>query len=133
MITFIVLSAIEAAPQVKSTSGKIKETLPAEIDLTDTKLVEIKDEAGKVVLSGTFSNNVATLTSSDAESKAKGLAEIEIKKAGAVLKREFEAAVEGLPALTSFKLSVDGKEVATFMTDKSGKRSLEYSRKDTSK
>lgn len=38
--------------------------------------------------------------------------------------------VENLPALATFKLIVDGNEVATFTTSKSGKRTLKYTRKD---
>ena len=130
IIVPIVLIAAVAAAQVKSNSGRIKEALPAGIDLREAKTVEIRDEAGKVVLSGTFSNYAAQLARKDAATKAKGLAEIEIEKDGAATKQEIEVAVENLPALGTFKLIVDGNEVATFTTSKSGKRAMKYNRRD---
>lgn len=129
VVPFLLLTAVAAA-QVKNNSGRIKDALPAGINLTDAKVVEIKDDGGKVVLSGTFSNFAAPLASTDAVSKAKGLAEIEIEKSGAATKQEIEVAVENLPALATFKLIVDGNEVATFTTSKAGKRDLKYTRKD---
>jgi glutamine amidotransferase-like uncharacterized protein len=116
--------------QVKNSSGRIKDALPAGINLTEAKVVEIKNDAGAVVLSGTFANYAAPLSSKDSATKAKGLAEIEIEKSGAATKQEIEVEVENLPALATFKLIVDGNEVATFTTSKSGKRALKYTRKD---
>jgi hypothetical protein len=132
VIPFIVLVAIVAA-QVKSNSGRIKETLPSGINLGEAKLVEIRDDGGQVVLSGTFSNYKADLVSKDASAKAKGIAEIEIEKEGTDLKQEIEVEVEKLPAMSNFKLIVDGNEVATFATSKAGKRALKYTRKDPAK
>jgi hypothetical protein len=129
-VPFLLLAAVGVA-QVKNNSGRIKDALPAGINLTDAKTVEIRDDAGKVVLSGTFSNRAAPLASQDGISKAKGLAEIEIEKAGAATKQEIEVAVQNLPALGTFKLIVDGNEVATFTTSKAGKRTLKYTRKDS--
>ena len=129
VVPFLLLAAVGVA-QVKNSSGRIKDALPAGINLTDAKSVEIRDEAGAVVLSGTFTNFAAPLSSKDSAGKAKGLAEIEIEKAGKANKQEIEVAVENLPALATFKLIVDGNEVATFTTSKSGKRALKYTRKD---
>ena len=129
VVTFFLLTIIGAA-QVKNNSGRIKEALPAGINLTNAKLVEIRDNAGTVVLSGTFSNYNAPLVSKDAAGKAKGLAEIEIEKAGTATKQEIEVAVENLSGLATFKLVIDGNEVATFTTSKSGKRAMKYTRKD---
>ena len=128
VLPFLVLTAVAAA-QVKNNSGRIKDVLPAGINLRDAKVVEIKDDGGKVVLSGTFSNFAAPLMSKDVV-KAKGLAEIEIEKSGAATKQEIEVAVENLPALSTFRLIVDGNEVSTFTTSKAGKRALKYTRKD---
>jgi hypothetical protein len=132
VIPFVLITAVVAA-QVKSNSGRIVESLPAAIVLNNAKLVEIRDKADNVVLSGTFANNRADLTSKELGSKASGLAEIEIEKAGAALKQEIEVEVQNLPALATFKLFVDGNEVATFATSKEGKRAMKYSRKDTGK
>lgn len=129
VVPVLLLAAVGAA-QVKNNSGRIKDALPAGINLTEAKLVEIRDDAGQVVLSGTFSNYAAPLSSKNAATKAKGLAEIEIEKSGTATKQESEVAVENLPALATFKLIVDGNEVATFTTSKAGKRALKYTRKD---
>lgn len=129
VIPFLLLAAIGLA-QVKNNSGRIKDALPAGINLTDAKVVEIKDDAGVVVLSGTFANYVAPLSGQNSATKAKGLAEIEIEKAGTATKQEIEVAVENLVALATFKLLIDGNEIATFTTNKSGKRALKYTRKD---
>ena len=129
VVPILLLAAVGVA-QVKNSSGRIKDALPAGINLSDAKVVEIKDDGGNVVLSGTFSNFAAPLVSKGAVAKAKGLAEIEIEKSGAATKQEIEVAVENLPALSTFRLIVDGNEVATFTTSKSGKRALKYTRKD---
>jgi hypothetical protein len=132
VIPFVIIVAVVAA-QVKSNSGRIKETLPAGVNLSEAKLVEIRDNAGQVVLSGTFSNYRADLVSNEPGAKARGLAEIEIEKEGSGLKQEIEVEVENLPALTDFKLIVDGNDIATFATGKAGKRAMKYSRKDSGK
>ena len=129
VVLSLLLTAVATA-QVKNTSGRIKDALPVGINLTDAKVVEIRDDGGRVVLRGTFSNFAARLVSNDTAAKARGLAEIEIEKSGAATKHEIEVAVENLPALATFKLVVDGKEVATFTTSKAGKRALKYTRKD---
>jgi len=124
----ILLTAVIA--QAKDNSGRIKDALPPGINLNDAKLVEIRDDSGNVVLTGTFSNFKADLTSIVAATKAKGLAEIEIERDGAATKQEIEVEVANLPAQATFKLIVDSKEVAEFTTSKSGKRALKYTRKD---
>jgi hypothetical protein len=124
----ILLGAVSAKAQ--DNSGSIKDALPPGINLNDAKLVEIRDEAGSVVLTGTFSNSKADLRSATGALKAKGLAEIEIEKDGVATKQEIEVEVTNLLALTTFKLFVDGKEVAKFTTNKSGRRELKYTRKD---
>ena len=129
IVPFLLLTAVCVA-QVKNNSGRIKAALPAGINLNDAKSVEIRDEAGNVLLSGSFSNFKTALSSKDSASKAKGDAEIEIEKEGKATKQEIEVEVEKLPALGTFKLIVDGNEVATFTTSKSGKRALKYTRTD---
>jgi len=129
VVPFFLLAAICFA-QDKNNSGRIKAALPAGINLNEAKSVEIRDEAGNVLLSGSFSNFKAPMSSKDSSSKAKGLAEIEIEKEGKATKHEIEVEVEKLPALGTFKLIVDGNELATFTTSKSGKRALKYTRTD---
>ena len=112
----------------RGNSSRIVDPLPAGIDLTSAQIVEVRDANGQVVLTGTFVDKKAPLTGADP--KAKGLAELEIEKVGTGLKQEIEANVENLPASATFKLIVDGKEVATFMTSDGGNRAMKYTRKD---
>jgi hypothetical protein len=46
------------------------------------------------------------------------------------LKQEIEVEVENLAPSSSFRLVVDGKDVATFMTSSAGKRAMKFTRKD---
>lgn len=129
-LPFVVLIAL-ATTQCASNWARIVDGLPAGINLTDAKYVEIRDGAGQVALSGAFSNYKAPL--SNARTNAKGLAEIEIEKGGTDLKQEIEVTVENLPPSASFKLMVDGKEVATFFTSSGGNRAMKFTRKDPSR
>ena len=128
LVTVLVLGAV--ALKAQDNSGRIKDALPPGINLNTAMLVEIRDDAGNVVLTGTLAKFKADLRSVTGASKAKGLAEIEIEKDGAATKQEIEVEVSNLLALTPFRLLVDGKEVAKFMTNKSGRRELKYTRKD---
>lgn len=109
----------------KEVSGRA-DPLPSGIDLTHATTVEVQDATGQVVLSGTFAEHKTALKSPDPSAKANGAAETEVEKDGA--KQELEAKVEDLPPNTAFKILVDGKEVANFMTDGGGKRTLKYTR-----
>ena len=120
-----------ATTQCATNWTRIVEGLPAGINLTDAKSVEIRDGGGRAVLSGSFSNYKAPLASPG--SNAKGLAEIEIEKVGAGLKQEIEVEVENLSPSASFKVVVDGKDVATFLTSSAGKRTMKFTRTDPSK
>ena len=126
-LPFVVLIAL-ATTQCASNWARIVDGLPAGINLTEAKYVEIRDGGNQVVLRGAFSNYKAPLA--NAGTNAKGLAEIEIGKVGTNLKQEIEVDVENLPPSTSFKLVVDGKEVATFLTSSAGKRAMKFTRKD---
>lgn len=126
-LPFVVLIAL-ATTQCASNSARIVDVLPAGINLTDARYVEIRNRGDKVVLSGTFSNYKAPLANTG--NGGKGIAEIEIERVGTSLKQEIEVAVENLPPSTSFKLVVDGREVASFLTSSAGKRALKFTRKD---
>jgi hypothetical protein len=128
LAVMILLGAVSAKAQ--DNSRRIKDALRPGINLNEAKLVEIRDEAGSVVLTGTFSHFKADLRSATGLLKAKGLAEIEIEKDGAAAKQEIEVEVANLLPMTTFRLFVDGKEVAKFTTNKSGRRELKYTRKD---
>jgi hypothetical protein len=116
---------------------------PALKRLSEAKLVEIKDEAGKVILSGNFATisdtateieRASTLTVSDGATGATGKAEIELVKNGdAFSKQELEVALAGLAKAANFKLFVDGAEVMAFKTNKSGKATMKFSDKNAKK
>jgi hypothetical protein len=116
---------------------------PALKRLSEAKSVEIKDEAGKVVLSGSFATvsdteseieRAATLAAADGAAGATGKAEIELIKNGdAFSKQELELAIAGLAKAANFKLFVDDAEVIAFTTNKSGKAAMKFSSKNAKK
>src|SRR5262245_50670580 len=105
--------------------------------LPEVELVEIKDEAGQVVLSGKFKTaidtknvieRVARLAGIGGAIGAKGQAEIELVKNGDTFSRqEMEVSVYGLAKSANFKIFVDGAEVITFTTNKNGKADMKFS------
>jgi hypothetical protein len=115
---------------------EVKQPLPSSVgDLTTAKLVEIKDAAGQIVLSGNFvvekkqDGNVegkALLTGTGINATAKGDAEFEVSmnRVGAT-EKELEISVRRLAPGTSFNLFVDGQQVVTFSTDQRGAAELE--------
>jgi hypothetical protein len=120
-----------------SRSGRaqeVKQPLPTSIgDLARVKSVEIKDSAGRVVLSGNFVTKSerdgdiegkAVLTSTDAN--ARGAAEFEIStgRNGKTV-RELEVEVRQLAAGAQFTLFLDGQQAATFSTNQRGAAELE--------
>ncbi len=132
---------IAAAGFAISNPQRINQSLPPALDrLLEAKLIEIKDEAGQVVLSGTFATTSdledeiernATLTG---DGSAKGKAEIELVKDGETFsEQELEVVVEGMPKAAKFKLFIDDTEVIAFSTNKSGKASMKLSHKNAKK
>jgi len=108
---------------------------PAVTDLEQTKLIEIKNEAGATVLKGTFEAK----NGSHKTRKAKlsgvsgaGSAEIEVsKKNGQVKDQELELELERLLYDAPYKVFLDNNEVFTFSADHKGKADLKLSRKNT--
>jgi len=140
LVSMIVMMA--AAIAVYSLPQRINQSLPPALNrLSEAKLVEVKDAAGQVTLTGTFT------TTSDTKSEiertaalagngtsAKGKAEIELIKQGdAFSKQELELELEGLAESAGFKLYVDGNEIAAFTANKAGKASLKFSSKNAKK
>jgi hypothetical protein len=115
---------------------EVKQPLPSSIgDLAAAKVVEIKDAAGQIVLSGNFVarnerdgdvEGKALLTGTASNAAAQGEAEFEIStnKNGAT-ERELEVSVRKLAPGTSFGMFVDGQQIATFSTDQRGAAELE--------
>jgi hypothetical protein len=117
--------------------------LPAFLkELAAVNKVEIKNEAGEVVLSGSFSSPVdkldemermATLSGTGVAANAMGIAEIEVsKESNGFVEQEIEVKVRGLAPQSVYKLFIDDNEIATLRTDAKGDAELEMSN-DTSK
>jgi hypothetical protein len=115
---------------------KVKLPLPSSVgDLAAAKLVEIKDAAGQIVLSGNFvvenkqGNDVegkALLTGTGIIAGAKGEAEFEVSSSSSGgMEKELELSVGKLTPETSFSILVNGQQVATFMTNQHGVAKLE--------
>jgi hypothetical protein len=128
-----------AAFAVIRTGNKVQEVrqpLPSSVgDLAASKLVEIKDAAGQIVLSGNFVvvnkqdgdvEGKALLTGTGINAEAKGEAEFEVStKRNGGTEKELEISVRKLAPGTSFSLFVDGQQVATFSTNQRGAAELE--------
>jgi len=128
-----------AALAVFSFPQRINKPLSPALDrLPEARLVEVKDDAGQVILTGTFVTSSDTNTEIERTAalagdgtNAKGKAEIELVKQGdGFSKQELEVAMEGLAKSTDFKLYVDGNEVIAFTANKAGKASLKFSSKN---
>lgn len=138
LVGLLLLCGYAAFAVIRSGSKvqEIRQPLPSSVgDLAAAKLVEIKDAAGHVVMSGTFVakreqdgdvEGKAPLTGTVSNAAAKGEAEFEVSmnKTGAT-ERELEVSVRQLAPGTSFGLFVDGQQMATFSTDQRGAAELE--------
>ncbi len=140
----VIALTIAATGVAISYAQRLNQPLPPALNrLSEAKLVEIKDEAGKVILSGDFATisdteaeieRAATLTVADGAAGATGKAEIELVKNGdAFSKQELEVALAGLAKAANFKLFVDGAEVIAFKTNKNGKAAMKFSDKNAKK
>lgn len=115
---------------------EVKQPLPSAVgDLAAAKLVEIKDAAGQIVLSGSFVvenkrdgavEGKALLTGTGINAAAKGEAEFEVSKnRKGTTEKELEVSVRNLAPRTSFSMFVDGQQVTTFSTNQRGAAELE--------
>jgi hypothetical protein len=140
----VIALTIAAAGVAITYAQRLNQPLPQALNrLSEAKLVEIKDEAGKVILSGDFATisvtgaeieRAATRTVADGATGATGKAEIELVKNGdAFSKQELEVALAGLAKAANFKLFVDGAEVIAFKTNKNGKAAMKFSDKNAKK
>jgi hypothetical protein len=121
---------------------KITEQLPSSLEnLERSKLVEVKDENGNVILSGSFTvsteadgdiEGVATLTAVGVDTTPRGSAELEVsKKQDGTVTKEFEIEVRKLKPATTFKVLVDGQLVSTIRTNARGTAEVELSNRPT--
>ena len=140
----LIALTIAATGVAISYAQRLNQPLPPALNrLSEAKSVEIKDDAGKVVLSGSFATvsdtkseieRAATLAAADGAAGATGKAEIELIKNGdAFSKQELELALAGLAKAANFKLFVDDAEVIAFTTNKSGKAAMKFSSKNAKK
>ncbi len=117
-----------------------KGQLPSSLEnLEQSKLVEIKDESGQVILSGSFI--VSTEPDGDIEGVARlvakggdafGDAELEVsKKQDGSVTKEFEVDVKKLKPATTFNVFVDGQQVSSLRTNARGSAELELSNRPT--
>lgn len=115
---------------------EVKQPLPSSVgDLAGAKLVEIKDAAGQIVLSGSFVvenkqdgdvEGKALLTGTGINAESKGEAEFEVSKnRKGTTEKELEVSVRKLAPGTSFSVFVDGQQVTTFSTNHQGAAELE--------
>ena len=113
------------------------EALPADVgDLSNASTVEIRDNAGTVILRGHFVEmpeddddveRKATLAGSGATAKATGDAEVEVSRTNNVLDQEVEVSVSNLAPGATYTVFVDAKQLGTFQTNQNGKAELELS------
>jgi hypothetical protein len=106
---------------------------PPPVDLRNAAVAEMRDGQGQVILKGDFTSvdeddddteRKAVLKAVSANAKGSGNAEIEFAKAGAK-EQEVEFAGRDLTPGASYVLAIDGHEVATATTDKSGRLEIE--------
>lgn len=128
---------------VRGDSREIKQPLPSSLDnLAAVKLVEIRDGGGRVILGGNFTmttkqdgdvEGAAPLVASGVDPDAAGQAEIEISnKKNNVAEKELEVEVRNLTANTSYNLSIDGQQAASFKTNHRGEAELEMTNEPSS-
>lgn len=98
------------------------------------RLVEIREMSGQVLLSGILragGNNstvrVLNLTNTGVDTDAFGKAETEVELNDDSPEQEFEVELENLTAFASYRLIVNGAEIATLTADALGKARIKYS------
>jgi len=134
-----VATALALSAGATAVVAQSKDRLPAMVgDLTAAQLIEVRDQAGQVLLNGTFKTSKnkadeterkADLTSPTGQEKAEGEAEVEIeRKSGVATKDELELEVEHLPKMTTCEVFIDGIRAGSFVTSKSGKGKLKLDR-----
>ena len=142
------LVALSMAIAVSAGAGRLvaqgKGTLPSTIgDLNAAQLVEVRDQAGQVLVNGTLkttknkpreTERKAELASPTGQQKAEGEAEVEIERKDNIVKKdELELEVEHLPAMTTCEVFIDGIRAGSFVTSKSGKGKLKLDREFSGK
>jgi hypothetical protein len=118
------------------------DTLPSSVgNLAAATLIEIRDQAGQVLLNGTLKTSKrdpketerkADLVSPSGQ-RAKGKVGIEIQSKGDIIEKEtVELSFERLPKMSECQFFLDGRHVSSFTTDKEGKAAVKLERKTAS-
>ena len=103
-------------------------------DLTTASMVEVKDSTGLVVLAGQLVEvpegdddveRKAELKGSGISAGATGFAEVEVGKTDNRLDQEVEVSVARLAPGATYSVFVDGRQLGTFQTNKTGDAELE--------
>ena len=125
-----IIAAPFAAAQAAQTGAEaLVETIEIPVNLADVRYVQIRNDDGQVVLSGTFSKLKAELQPQVPGSRAKGSVEIDIEQKDAQSKQKIDLDLERLAPNAYYRLVLDGNVVARFLSDKAGKREIKYTRK----
>ena len=136
LLLVVMCAVLMVAGFAMTTSTSARTTLPpiALGDVADAQVVEIRDQRGRVVLTGEFRSHVDKLgnTEKDAALTDKqgrtviGEVEVEIPSASRTDRRpELEVDILGLPVRATFTVVIDDRVVASFMTDDRGSVDME--------
>jgi hypothetical protein len=102
-------------------------------DFTNAAIAQVRDAQGQVVLQGQFAppveedgglERIAMLAPAGADTDAAGEAEVEYTTT-APLEQEIEFSVQELAPAATFTFVIDGVDVATATTDRSGRAEVE--------
>ena len=142
VLLVVICLVLMAAGFTMTTSTSARSPLPpiALGDVADAQVVEIRDQRGRVVLTGEFRSSVDKLgnTEKDAPLTDKqgrtviGEVEVEIPSAARTNRRpELEVDILGLPVRETFTVVIDDRVVASFMTDDRGSVDMELQEGET--
>ena len=108
-------------------------------DLSSASTLEVKDSAGTVVLRGNFvevpedDDDIERKADLTGAAGATGQAEIEVSKTNNQLDQEVEVSVSKLTPGATYAVFVDGTQLGTFQTNKSGDGELELNTPEVKK
>jgi len=103
-------------------------------DFTNAAVAEVRDAQSRTVLQGQFAEvqeedddteRKAALKPTGIDADARGEAEVEFAKSGAVTTQEIEFSVSGLDPGATFTFVIDGQTIATVTADKRGEAKTE--------
>jgi hypothetical protein len=135
IVSVIGVLALGVAGAVAAAQTAGAPELPFPAALTDPAAVgraEIVTGTGEAVLSGSFvagteaGTDVERIAQLTGMAGATGTIEVEVSTDNGVTTRELEIKIDDLAPTTTYRLVIDGTEIATFTTDADGDADLEY-------